>query len=121
MFKIMDAGQAAEMIKDGDCVCVNAFLALSNAEEIHKAIYERFIKTGSPKNLTLVSVRLRFLGEPIRTVYPRNAAKKLIFGHYGCMLRNRQAGCKMNWSIIFRWGNLARHKSAGSRIGGLHL
>ncbi|MGI6743635.1 MAG: CoA-transferase [Eubacteriales bacterium] len=88
MFKIMDAGQAAEMIKDGDCVCVNAFLALSNAEEIHKAIYERFIKTGSPKNLTLVSQSgygfwdENRLGEPyIRA----GAAKKLIFGHYGCM------------------------------------
>ena len=88
MFKIIDAGQAAEMIKDGDCVCVNAFLALSNAEEIHKAIYERFIKTGSPKNLTLVSQSgygfwdENRLGEPyIRA----GAAKKLIFGHYGCM------------------------------------
>ncbi|NLE13467.1 MAG: propionate CoA-transferase [Clostridiales bacterium] len=89
MFQIMDAKQAAEMIKDGDCVCINAFLALSNAEEIHKVIYDRFKETGSPKDLTLISQSgygnwdENRLGEPyIRA----GAARKLIFGHYGCMV-----------------------------------
>ncbi|NMA07323.1 MAG: propionate CoA-transferase [Ruminococcaceae bacterium] len=93
MFRIMDAKQAVEMIKDGDCVCVNAFLALSNAEEIHKEIYERFKETGSPKNLTIISQSgygnwdENQLGE----LYIRaGAARKVIFGHYGSMISTKQ-------------------------------
>ncbi|MGI6236397.1 MAG: CoA-transferase [Candidatus Excrementavichristensenella sp.] len=93
MFRILDARQAAGMIKDGDCVCVNAFLALSNAEEIHKAIYDRFKETGSPKNLTLVTQSgygawdENRLGEPyIRA----GAVRRIISGHYGCMVSTKQ-------------------------------
>ncbi|MGI6172992.1 MAG: CoA-transferase [Christensenellales bacterium] len=89
MFQIMDAKQAAGMIRDGDCVCVNAFLALSNAEEIHKAIYDRFRETGSPNNLTLVTQSgfgmwdENRLGEPYIAA---GAVRKIISGHYGSMV-----------------------------------
>ncbi|MCL1819521.1 MAG: propionate CoA-transferase [Oscillospiraceae bacterium] len=53
MFKIIAAREAAELIKDGDCIAINAFLALSNPEALHDALYERFIQTGAPKNLRL--------------------------------------------------------------------
>jgi len=53
MFKIITAKEAANMIKDGDCIAINSFLAWSNPEALHDALYERFIETGSPKNLRL--------------------------------------------------------------------
>jgi propionate CoA-transferase len=53
MFKIISAREAVSYIKDGDCVAVNSFLALSNPEELHEALYKRFVETGSPKNLRL--------------------------------------------------------------------
>jgi propionate CoA-transferase len=89
MFQIVNAGQAADLIRDGDCVCVNSFLALSNAEEIHKAIYERYTKTGSPNNLTLVSSAGFGMWDENRIAEPyirAGAARKLIFGHYGSMI-----------------------------------
>ena len=53
MFVIISAREAADLIKDGDCVAINSFLALSNPEILHDAIYERFTETGSPKDLRL--------------------------------------------------------------------
>ena len=41
MFKIISAKEAAELIKDGDRIAVNSFLALSNPETLHDALYER--------------------------------------------------------------------------------
>jgi len=53
MFKIISAKEAVGYIKDGDCIAVNSFLALSNPEELHEALYRRYMETGSPKNLRL--------------------------------------------------------------------
>ncbi len=53
MFKIISAKEAVGFIKDGDCIAVNSFLALSNPEELHDALHQRFLETGSPKNLRL--------------------------------------------------------------------
>ena len=53
MFKIISAREAAQLIKDGDCVAINSFLALANPETLHDALYERFAETGSPKELRL--------------------------------------------------------------------
>jgi propionate CoA-transferase len=48
MFNIISAREAMGLIKDGDCIGINSFLALSNPEALHDALYERFIETGSP-------------------------------------------------------------------------
>jgi len=53
VFKIISAKEAVGFIKDGDCIAVNSFLGLSNPEELHDALHQRFLKTGSPKNLSL--------------------------------------------------------------------
>jgi len=39
MFKIISAREAADLIKDGDCIAVNSFLAWSNPETLHDALY----------------------------------------------------------------------------------
>jgi len=51
MFKIISAKEAITYIKDGDCIAINSFLALSSPEALQDALYERFVESGSPKNL----------------------------------------------------------------------
>ncbi|MCL2633670.1 MAG: propionate CoA-transferase [Oscillospiraceae bacterium] len=53
MFKIVSSREAVDLIPDNACVAVNSFLALSNPEQLHKSIYDRFITTGSPNNLRM--------------------------------------------------------------------
>ena len=55
MFAIMEAAEAAELIKDGDVIGLNSFAATANPEKIHEAIEKRFRETGHPRNLTLIS------------------------------------------------------------------
>ncbi|HIT73634.1 3-oxoacid CoA-transferase [Tyzzerella sp. An114] len=52
--KILTARQAADLVKDGDVITTSGFVASCNAEALCKALEERFIETGSPKNLTLI-------------------------------------------------------------------
>ncbi|MBY6276047.1 acyl CoA:acetate/3-ketoacid CoA transferase [Symbiobacterium thermophilum] len=54
MSKVISASQAAELIKDGDTVAVSGFGLACWAEEIGIAVEQRFLKTGHPRNLTVV-------------------------------------------------------------------
>ncbi len=49
----MTARQAADLIPDGACIAINAFLALGNPDALHEAIAERFAMTGHPAALEL--------------------------------------------------------------------
>ena len=53
MFKIITADEAANLIKDGDCIGINSFLALANPSELHNGIMRRFKDKGHPSNLEL--------------------------------------------------------------------
>lgn len=55
MFTIVSKEEAAALIQDGDCVFINCFLSLGHADAVHTAIHERFLSTGHPKDLTLMS------------------------------------------------------------------
>ncbi|MCL2109549.1 MAG: propionate CoA-transferase [Oscillospiraceae bacterium] len=88
MFKIITEREAADLIKDGDCIAVNSFLALSNPEALHDALYERFAATGSPKNLRLFCAagfgawdENRFADRYINA----GAVREIIAGHYNSM------------------------------------
>jgi len=88
MFKIISAKEAVELIKDGDCVAVNSFLALANPEALQDALYERFTETGSPKNLRMFSTgglgawdENRYLDRSVKA----GAVKEVIASHYNSM------------------------------------
>ena len=88
MFNIMEAREAAELIRDGDVIGLNSFVGTANPEKIHDAITERFRHTGHPNNLTLVSSAGFGLFDPDRGAenYIREGAVgKIICGHYGSM------------------------------------
>ena len=88
MFKIISAREAADLIKDGDCIAINSFLALSNPEALHDALYERFIETGSPSKLRLFCAagfgswdENRYADRYIKA----GAVREIIAGHYNSM------------------------------------
>ena len=88
MFKIISAREAINMISDGDCIAINSFLAWSNPEALHNALYERFTETGSPKDLRLFCAagfgiwnENRYADRYIKL----GAVKEIVAGHFGSM------------------------------------
>ncbi|MGL6166688.1 MAG: acyl CoA:acetate/3-ketoacid CoA transferase [Fusobacteriaceae bacterium] len=52
--KLMTAQQAANLINSEDTVAINGFGSLLYPEEVTKALGERFLETGAPKNLSYI-------------------------------------------------------------------
>jgi acyl CoA:acetate/3-ketoacid CoA transferase len=53
--KVVTAAEAVRLIRDGDSVVVEGFVGQGFAEELTLALEERFVQTGTPRELTLVS------------------------------------------------------------------
>ena len=88
MFKIISAAEAVKMIKDGDCIAINSFLAWSNPEALHDALYERFVNTGSPKDLRMFCAAGFGIWDENRLAdryIKLGAVKEIIAGHFGSM------------------------------------
>ena len=88
MFKIVSAREAIDKIPDGARVAINSFLALSNPEELHKAIHERFTETGAPSNLRLFCAAGFGAWDESRYADPyikAGAVSEIIAGHYNSM------------------------------------
>ncbi|MCL2221714.1 MAG: propionate CoA-transferase [Oscillospiraceae bacterium] len=88
MFKIISAREAVDMIEDGQCVAINSFLAWSNPEALHDAIYERIKETGSPRNLRLFCAAGFGIWDDSRYAEPyvkMGAVKEVVAGHFGSM------------------------------------
>lgn len=56
MIQFINAGQAAELVADGDTVAVSSFIGNALPEVVLRSIGERFTQTGHPKGLTVVHV-----------------------------------------------------------------
>lgn len=52
--KVISAAEAAALVKDNDTITTSGFVASALAEELTGALEERFLQTGTPKNLTLI-------------------------------------------------------------------
>lgn len=52
--KIIEADEAIKHIKDGSTVATNGFIGTAFPEELAVAIEKRFVKTGYPRDLTLI-------------------------------------------------------------------
>lgn len=88
MYRIMSVDEAADLIKDGDVICVNSFLGIENPVELHEAIYKRYKATGKPRHLTMISSAGFGVWDAERCAegYIREGAvDKLICGHFGAM------------------------------------
>ncbi len=88
MFRIMSKEDAIRQIPDGAVIAVNSFLALSNPETLHRAVYERFAATGSPRNLTILCAAGFGGWDAAKFAEPYVAAgavRRVIAGHYASM------------------------------------
>jgi len=88
MFRIISAREAAGLIKDGDCIAINSFLAWSNPEALHNALYERYTETGSPGGLRLFCAAGFGVWDEDRMAdryIARGAVREIIAGHFGSM------------------------------------
>ena len=88
MFRIVSAREAVDLIPDGACIAVNSFMALSNPEALHDALYERFSETGSPNNLRIFCAagfgawdENRYADRYIKA----GAVREIVAGHYSSM------------------------------------
>ncbi|MBU4606768.1 MAG: acyl CoA:acetate/3-ketoacid CoA transferase, partial [Proteobacteria bacterium] len=52
--KVVTPQEAVALIKDGDTVATSGFVGIGFAEEVAIALEERFLASGTPKNLTLL-------------------------------------------------------------------
>ena len=50
---ILTAAEAASWVEDGVTISTSGFVASQMPEALNKALEQRFLETGSPKNLTL--------------------------------------------------------------------
>lgn len=88
MFHVLTPDDAAKLVKDGDCICVNSFVGIENPTELHEAIGRRFHEKGSPCNLTMISSAGFGVWDESRSAegYLREGAvSRLICGHFGAM------------------------------------
>ena len=88
MFKILSAEEAIACIRDGDCIGINSFLALSNPELLHNALTERYQRTLRPKNLKLFCAAGFGAWDENRFADPYIAAgavSEIVAGHFSSM------------------------------------
>ncbi len=85
--QIITAAQSAEKIKSGSAVVFNGFIMAATAEEIILNIEERFLKTGKPSGLTLISsTSVGDAGERgLNHLAHKGLARRLITGHLNLM------------------------------------
>ncbi len=88
MFQIMTAREAIDLIKDGDCIGINAFLALCNPAELHNALAQKFMQTGHPGQLRLFCAAGFGCWDEARYADPYIAAgavQEIVAGHFASM------------------------------------
>jgi len=83
--KICTAEQAVELIKDGDNIATGGFVGAGFAEELAIALEQRFLKTGSPKNLTTINAAGQGDGKTkgLNHLGHEGLVRRVIAGHIG--------------------------------------
>ena len=89
--KVVSIEDAMRVIRDGDTVAVNGFVGYS-PEELLRGLEDRFLKTGEPKNLTLVMAA--GIGDGKEKGGNRLAhaglVRRMIAGHWGLVPKMQQ-------------------------------
>ena len=87
--KILTAQEFAHRIESGKTIAANGFIMAGVADELCAAIEQRFLKTGEPRGLTLVSATS--IGDGDARGYNRLAreglTQRVIAGHWNLMPR----------------------------------
>jgi propionate CoA-transferase len=83
--KIVTAEDAVRVIRDGDTVALDAFIACCVPEYLIACLEKRFLETGEPKNLTLVYASGIGDGKDkgVNRLCHEGLLKRVVIGHYG--------------------------------------
>ncbi|MGL5356512.1 MAG: acyl CoA:acetate/3-ketoacid CoA transferase [Cetobacterium sp.] len=87
--KIMSAQDAVKLIETEDTVAINGFGSLLYPEEVTKALGERFLATGEPKNLSYIfgpGLGESTEGRLIDTISYEGMVRKVVASHFIKML-----------------------------------
>lgn len=87
--KIVSAEAAAKLINSEDTVAINGFGSLLYPEEVTKALGERFLSTGEPKNLSYIfgpGLGESTEGRLIDTISYEGMVRKVVASHFIKML-----------------------------------
>lgn len=81
---VLTPDEAVSLVKDGDVLTTSGFVGCANAESLNKALEERFLRTGSPRNLTLIYAASQGNrdGRGAEHYAHKGLLKRVIAGHY---------------------------------------
>ncbi len=85
--QVITAKEAAALVFDGAVVSAGGFIMSSAADELYDALEKRFLESGSPKNLSLLSVTSVGDGgeRGLNRLAHKGLVKRLVAGHINLM------------------------------------